>query len=152
RDVHEPHPDLALLRREPAREPQRRLDVAARELLVALLAPGLDAEHHEVDLLEIGVAELVAEKAVRLDRRVHAELLRGREQLHDEAMLHQRLATAHREAAGHHREAMAVLADLLRGLRDADRIAVAHRPGIRVVTIAAAPQAARRPRDDPHAG
>ena len=59
------------------------------------------------------VAQPVAEVAVGVERGVDAHRLRGREQLHREAVLHQRLAAAEREAARHDLQAVAVLAQLL---------------------------------------
>src|SRR6185503_18736728 len=51
----------------------------------------------------------------------------------------------------HDLQALGVFAELFGGLRDAHRVAVAHRPGVRVVAIPASPHTARRPRDDTHA-
>src|SRR5215475_1013978 len=117
-----------------------------------LAVPGLDTEQYQVDVVEIRVGELRTEKAVGLDRRVYGHGLRAGEHLHDEAPLHQRFATADRYPPGHDLEAMTVLAQLLERLSDADRNAVAHRPGVGVVAVLAAPHAPRRPTDDPHAG
>ena len=96
-------------------------------------------------------AETVAERAVGLDRRVDAHGPHGGEQLDGEAILHQRLAAAQGEAARHDFQAVAVLAQLLRGAGQGDGDAVAERPGVRVVAVEAPEHAAGRPRHDAHA-
>ena len=101
--------------------------------------------------VQLGVGQPIAVEAVGLDRRVNAHLLRGRQQLGREPMLHQRLPAAQREAARHDLEAVAILAQLLRRFRDRHRHAVGQRPRVGVVAVLAAPHAARRPRHDAHA-
>src|SRR5688572_10343475 len=150
RHEHEPDPDRALPGGEASRERKRRTDLAARELFMRFEVPFLESDHDEIYRLEVGIGQLFAEETVRLDRRVHAHAFGGLQQLQHEAVLHERLAAADGEAARHDLEALTIFAQLFGGLRDADRVAVTHRPGVRVVAIAAAPHAARRPRDDAH--
>jgi hypothetical protein len=65
---------------------------------VTLRIPCLDPEHHEVDRIELGVAQALGVIAVRFDRGVDSHSLCGRQKLRREAVLHQRLAAAQRES------------------------------------------------------
>src|SRR5262249_9647528 len=75
-----------------------------------------------------------------------------RQELHREPVLHQGLPPAEREPALHDLESLAVLAQLLGRPTHAHGDSVGEGPGVGIVTIAAAPHAARGPRNDPHAG
>ena len=67
-------------------------DLLGREAAIALRIPALDVEQHEVDRLEIGVGEPVAEEAVGVERGVDPHPVCRGEELQREAVLHQRLA------------------------------------------------------------
>ncbi len=151
RHQHEANPHRPPARREPPGEFERGSDLLPREREMTRGIPRLDPEHHEIDGIQLGVGQPVAVEAVCLNRRVNAHLLCGRQQLGREPTLHQRLTAAQREAARHHLEAVAVLAQFLRRLRHRYRHAVAERPGVGVVAVLAAPHAACGPRHDAHA-
>ncbi len=76
---HEAHPHGLVRLRQPLRKSQRRVEVAAGELLVFLVAPGLDAQQDHVDGGQLRVTELVAKIAVGLHRGVDAQAFRRRE-------------------------------------------------------------------------
>ena len=67
-------------------------------------------------------------------------------------MLHQRLSSADGETAGHDFQAVTVLAQFLGCPGNGDGDAVAHGPGVRVVTVLTAPHAAGRPGNDANTG
>src|SRR6516162_1751869 len=71
RDQHEANPDRELPGGESACELQRRLVVTAGERPVSVPIPGLDTQQHQIDVVEIRVGELGAEKAIGLDRRMY---------------------------------------------------------------------------------
>src|SRR6516165_8346309 len=101
-DQHEPHPYRQPAIGEAARELERRLVVTTGERPVALAVPGLYAEQHQIDVIQVAVGELLAQKPVGLDGSVYAHRLGARQHLHDEAALHQWLAAADRYTAPHH--------------------------------------------------
>ena len=105
--------------------------------------PRLDPEHHEIDRVQLGVGQPCAVEAVGLDRRVNAHLLRGRQQLGREPILHQRLPAAQREAARHRLEAVTVLAQLLGRLRHRHRPAVGEGPGVGIVAFRRPPHCSK---------
>ena len=114
--------------------------------------PRLDVEQHEIDRLQLGVGEAVPVEAVAVESGVNAHRLRRGEQLDREAMLHQRFTAAQREPAGHDLQPVPVFAQFLGGLDHRHRYAVAHRPRIGIVAVAAPPHASGRPRDDADSG
>ena len=148
---HVTHPDRPPPCGQPARERQRRRVVNAGQLLVTFRIPRLEIEQHQIDGLELGVAQPIAVVAIGVERGVDAHAVRGGEQLRGEPVLHQRLTPAQRETSGHDFQAVSVLAQLLGGPLDRNRDAVAHRPRVGVVAIAAPPHAAAGPRDDAYA-
>ena len=77
--------------------------------------------------------------------------LRAPEDAGGELGLQQRLAAGQRNAALADLEHLRVLAHDLHRLGDAERLAVAHVPGVRIVAILAAQQAAGQERDEPQA-
>jgi hypothetical protein len=84
---------------------------------------------HEVDQLELVVAETISVVAVGIQRRVDAHGSDCGEELHGEAMLHQRFSTAEGEAVRRHVRAETVPAELFGRFRDGDRDSIAQRAG-----------------------
>ena len=152
RHQHEAHPHRPAERREPAGVVERRLERLARDLLVDRRIAGLDVEQVEIDRRELVVGELFAEAPRRVQARVQSELLAAPEDLHDERPLHHRLAARQRDAALADLEHLRVLADLAHRARHGHRLAVVLVPGIRVVAVLAAQQAAGQEADEAQAG
>src|SRR4051812_3304774 len=114
--------------------------------------PRLDVEEDEINRLQLGIREAIPVEAVAVERGVNPHRLRRGEQFDREAMLHQGLTAAEREPTGHDLQPVPIFTQFLGRLDDRHRYAVAHRPGIGIVAIAAPPHAAGRPRDDTDAG
>jgi len=110
RHQNESKPDGPFAWRQPPREVKCRRVIHDGQLAMAFRIPCLDVEEHEIERVQLGVGDAVAVVAVRIERRVDAHGLRGRQELYREAMLHQRFSAAQNEAAGHHLETAPVLA------------------------------------------
>ena len=98
------------------------------------------------------VVGAVAEKAGGLDRRVQAHLLGGSQYPPGEGELHHRLAAGNGDAAIQRPQRRRKLAEPADHLRGRDVSSVLQVPGIGIVAVGAAKQAARHEQNQPQAG
>src|SRR6185369_11326649 len=106
---HKTHPDRTLARRQPASKSECWSVVFAGDISMPIGIPSFDVEQNEIDLFQFVVAQTISEKAVRIERRVDSHLFGGREQSHNKAVLHQRLASTYRQPSGHHLKSVTIL-------------------------------------------
>ena len=115
---------------------------------MALLVPTLDIQQHQVDGLEVGVREAVAEMTVGVQCGVNTHGFCRGEEFEHELVLHQWLAPADSESASHDLEPVLVFAQFIDCLRDRHRYAVGEGPRVWIMAVQAAELAAREPRYD----
>src|SRR5688572_13311445 len=147
RHQHEPQPDRSFPRSKAAGKLKNRTIVVSGKSTVPFRIPRFDVEQYEVDGKQVLVREVATEVAIGVQRGVNTHTLRRPEELRGKPMLHQRLTTAQCESPGHRLQPVTVLAEFFGGSRDGDGNTVAHRPGIRVMAIEAAPDASSCPGD-----
>src|SRR5262245_1536230 len=105
--------------------------------------PGLDVQQHQIDLLQLVVAQTLAQETIRVERGVNAQLASRGEKSYGKTVLHQRLATAERETAKHCLETMTILFQLVDRSLQRYRHPIAQIPRIGVMTIQTSKLAAR---------
>ncbi len=118
--------------RQAAGKCESRADIHTGQAAMAVGIPRLDVEQDEVDVIEISIGEAFAVIAVRVQRGVHADRLRRREELDDKPVLHQRFATADGQTSRHDLQPVTILAQFLGRPRDrqpASRWSSSRRPG-----------------------
>ena len=130
-------------RRKPFGEPQGRGEVAAGDGLVGVRIRALDVEQDEIDHREVVVVGPVAEEAGGLDRGVQAHFLGAGKDAAGEVALHHRLAARDREPAVERAQRRRERAQPVDHLLGRDSGPVLEVPGVGVVAVGAAEQAAR---------
>src|SRR5258706_2641385 len=119
-----------------------------RDPLVDLRVARLDIEQIEIDIHQLLVAQTLAEPAGGVETGMQSQFLATPENAGGECGLHHRLAARERDPALAGLEHLCVPADLMHRLRDAHRPAIAFVPGVRIVAILAAQQAAGQKPDE----
>src|ERR1700759_2723032 len=137
RNQDEAYPDGSLATGQPPRKIQGGAIVHPGKVTMALRVPRLYIQQNKIDLLQLCVRKAITESAVRIQRGVNSHQLRASEQLDGESVLHQRLASTQRESAGHRLQSVPVLTKFFRCLRERQRNAIAHVPGVRIMAIQA---------------
>ncbi len=127
------------------------MQLAAGHLAISVRIAAFDVEQHKIDVLKVGVISAVAKEAGSIERRVQAELPGCGEQAAGEADLYQRLATRDGEAAPRGAQGRGEVPEPSDRLRQFDPGAVLDVPGVGIVTVEAAQQAARHEEHQPDA-
>ena len=132
-------------------EIQCRLQVLPGQAAILLRVAVLDVEQDEVERIEPGVVQVGMQEALGVERHVQVQFgFDAGGDGADEAGLQHRFAAGEGDAAGDAQEG-GVWAHLGHRLLHRDLPAVVQFPGVGVVAVEAAEQAARGEEDEPHA-
>ena len=149
RHQREPHPHRLAERSQPFGKAQGRSQLSTRHLAIGFRIRALDVEQHEVDAGQVSVIGAVTEKSRCFNCGVQAHTLGRGKYSSREAKLHHRLAARDGQAAIERtqrgRKALQAIDDVLR--RNVG--SVLQMPGVWIVAVGAAQQAARYEQDHP---
>src|SRR5688572_15688710 len=133
RDKDKANPHWTVKSSKPPSEFQNCFVVVTGDSVVQLGRESFHPEHHEVDRLQIFVAQAVVEASIRIERGVNSKGFCCRKKFEHETMLKQRLAATNGKTAVHRSKGMTVLVHDLHCSGVAHGHPVFHLPSVGVM-------------------